>query len=316
VYEQCWPRSVPREAFVPEDLAEFAYADTPLPIGDGQTISQPYIVALTIQELGLRGGERVLEVGTGSGYAAALLSRIATAVYTIERVPSLAEGAARAPRLRQRPRHVRRWLPRLAGACPVRRHRGGRRGTQAAARAPVAAGDRLVIPVGPDESSQVLVRITRESETEFREAPLTNVRFVPLIGEQAWSSGADARIVRPPRRPRPSAQLATLMREAAEPIDDIETASVDALVGRIGAARLVLLGEATHGTSEFYRMRARITRELIAHRGFQFVAVEADWASCSHSRPTAYVRPGGQASTALRTSARLSSSGRVVSTTT
>jgi protein-L-isoaspartate(D-aspartate) O-methyltransferase len=70
-------REVPREAFIPADLAEFAYDDTPLPIAEGQTISQPYIVALTVEALGLRGAERVLEIGTGSGYAAAILSRLA-----------------------------------------------------------------------------------------------------------------------------------------------------------------------------------------------------------------------------------------------
>jgi len=83
-------RDVPREAYVPKRLVEFAYADAPLPIGDEQTISQPYIVAVTVEALELRGGERVLEVGTGSGYAAAILSRIARDVYTVERLDSLA----------------------------------------------------------------------------------------------------------------------------------------------------------------------------------------------------------------------------------
>ena len=86
-------RRVPREAFLPPDLVEFAYEDAPLPIDEGQTISQPYIVALTIQELQLRGDERVLEVGTGSGYEAAVLGCVAKEVYTIERVPALAASA-------------------------------------------------------------------------------------------------------------------------------------------------------------------------------------------------------------------------------
>ena len=274
-------RSVSREAFVPEDLSEFAYEDAPLPIGEGQTISQPYIVALTIQELGLHGGERVLEVGTGSGYAAALLSRIATEVYTIERVPSLAESAKeRLLRLGFANVHVscgdgslgwREHAPFDAIAVAA----GGPKAPPALL-SQLAIGGRLVIPVGDNESSQVLLRITRESETEYREEPLTAVRFVPLIGEQAWG-GDEAKIVQAPRRARGSAALTALVREVAEPIDDIETARVDRLIDRIGDARLVLLGEATHGTSEFYRMRARITRELIARRGFQFVAVEADW---------------------------------------
>jgi protein-L-isoaspartate(D-aspartate) O-methyltransferase len=274
-------RSVPREGFVPEELAEFAYEDTPLPIGQGQTISQPYIVAFTIQELGLRGSERVLEVGTGSGYAAALLSRIAQDVYSIERVRSLAESA--------RERLVRLGFTNVHVTCgdgslgwsdhapydAIAVAAGGPNAPPALL-SQLVIGGRLVIPIGEDESSQVLVRITRESETSFRHEPLTDVRFVPLIGEQGWSHD-QARIVRAPRRGDRSAGLATLVREEAETFDDIDSASLDAMVERIGDARLVLLGEATHGTSEFYRMRARISRELIARRGFQFVAVEADW---------------------------------------
>src|SRR5436853_7569573 len=83
-------RTVPREAFLPQSLREFAYEDSPLPIEAEQTISQPYIVAFMIEALELQGGERVLEIGTGSGYAAAVLSRIAGDVYTIERIAELA----------------------------------------------------------------------------------------------------------------------------------------------------------------------------------------------------------------------------------
>src|SRR3954452_5444875 len=87
-------RQVPREAFLPDSLKEFAYEDSPLPIEAEQTISQPYIVAYMIEALGLEGGEKVLEIGAGSGYAAAVLSRIAGEVYTVERVAELAERAA------------------------------------------------------------------------------------------------------------------------------------------------------------------------------------------------------------------------------
>ena len=86
--------SVPREAFLPEDMREFAYEDTPLPIAEGQTISQPYIVAMMTEALELQGGEKVLEIGTGSGYAAAVLSHIAKDVYTVERIGQLAEKSA------------------------------------------------------------------------------------------------------------------------------------------------------------------------------------------------------------------------------
>ena len=87
-------RMVPREAFLPQSLREFAYDDAPLPIEANQTISQPYIVAFMIEALNLKGGEAVLEIGTGSGYAAAVLSRIASRVYTVERIAQLAEKAA------------------------------------------------------------------------------------------------------------------------------------------------------------------------------------------------------------------------------
>ena len=89
-------RAVPRERFLPPELEEFAYEDAPLPIAEGQTISQPYVVAMMIEALELRGGERVLEVGTGSGYAAAVLAQIAGQVYSVERIGQLAEKAASA----------------------------------------------------------------------------------------------------------------------------------------------------------------------------------------------------------------------------
>jgi protein-L-isoaspartate(D-aspartate) O-methyltransferase len=111
------------------------------------------------------------------------------------------------------------------------------------------------------------------------------VKFVPLIGEQGWP--VREHIAPVPRRARGDAAVSQLLRETAEPLDGIESATIDRLLERIGDARLVLLGEATHGTSEFYRMRARITRRLIEQRGFDFVAVEADWPDAA--RVDAYV---------------------------
>jgi protein-L-isoaspartate(D-aspartate) O-methyltransferase len=273
-------RTVAREDFVPLDLAEFAYEDAPLPIGEGQTISQPYIVAVTAEALSLRGGERVLEVGTGSGYAAAILGRLAKEVYTVERLLSLAESAReRLGRLGYANVHVRcgdgslGWAEHAPyDAIAVA---AGGPSVPRALREQLAVGGRLVIPVGPDEASQKLVRVTRTSDTEYREEPIADVRFVPLIGEQGWRESP--RLLPPPARVGSAGTVAELVREAVEPFDAIESASVDAMLDRIADARLVLLGEATHGTSEFYRMRARITQELIAKRGFQFVAVEADW---------------------------------------
>jgi protein-L-isoaspartate(D-aspartate) O-methyltransferase len=272
-------RAVPREEFVSEALAEFAYEDSSLPIEEGQTISQPYVVAITVEALGLREGDRVLEVGTGSGYAAAILGKIAREVYTVERIDSLATSAAeRLSRLGFDNVHVRcadgslGW-PQHAPYDAIAVAAGGPSVPQALLEQ-LAIGGRLVIPVGPRDEDQQLVRVTRVNADEYRREPIEGVRFVPLIGEQGWS---EAPVLLAGRgRVGARGTVATLIREAAEPLRDID-APVDALLERVADARVVLLGEATHGTSEFYRMRARITKELIARRGFHFVAVEADW---------------------------------------
>jgi protein-L-isoaspartate(D-aspartate) O-methyltransferase len=186
-------RRVPREAFVPPELSDQAYADGPLPIGEGQTISQPYIVALMVDALGLSGGERVLEIGAGSGYAAAVLAEIAAEVTTVERHARLAEEAAAR-------------LARLGyGNVQVRIGDGSRGwpegapydGIVVAAGAPevpealkeqLAVGGRLVIPVGRGRTLQELVRIRRLSETGYQREELGGVRFVPLVGEEGWES--------------------------------------------------------------------------------------------------------------------------------
>lgn len=272
-------RVVPRESFLPPELAEFAYRDTPLPIREEQTISQPYIVALTAQSLRLEGRERVLEIGTGSGYAAAILSRLARDVYTVERHETLAtEARDRLEGLGCSNVEVLRgdgtlgW-PEHAPYDAIAVAAGGPQ-VPKALRDQLAIGGRLVIPIGPDESSQTLVRVTRVGPDDFREEELTQVRFVPLIGEQGWSEAG--REARPLVTVSAGGALAKLVREAAEPVQDLTGRALDALVDRIGDARVVLLGEATHGTSEFYRMRAEITKALIRRRRIDFVAVEAD----------------------------------------
>jgi len=180
---------VPRERFVPESLRESAYEDRPMGIGCGQTISQPYMVAVMTEALRLTGPERVLEIGTGSGYQTAILAELAAEVYTVERVSELV-GEAR---------------ERLAElGCPNIRHHTGD-GTLGwpeeapfdrilvTAGAPVvpealteqlADGGILVIPVG-DESSQDLLRLRRDGDRIRRESLLRCV-FVKLIGEQGW----------------------------------------------------------------------------------------------------------------------------------
>lgn len=279
-------RSVPRELFVPAELAEFAYQDSPLPIEHEQTISQPYIVAAMIEALRPTRTDRVLEVGTGSGYAAAVLSRVVKEVYTIERHEPLARLAeARFRRLGYRNIHVRvgdgtlGW-PEQAPYDGIVVTAGGFE-APSALLSQLGEQGRLVIPLGPTPREQELLRITRARPGRFEQERLGQVRFVPLIGSAGWSEGGVA-------APRGRPPVVSLLREAVERFDDIESASLSGLLERIGNARVVLLGEASHGTAEFYRMRARITRALIAQKGFTAVALEADWPDAA--RVDRYIR--------------------------
>jgi protein-L-isoaspartate(D-aspartate) O-methyltransferase len=181
-------RAVPREAFLPENLREFAYEDSPLPLEEDQTISQPYIVAMMIEALRLAGGEKVLEVGTGSGYAAAVLAQIAADVYTVERIGQLAEKSARKlAELGLKNVHVlhadgtRGW-PEHAPYDAIVVAAAGREVPESL-KAQLKIGGRLVIPVGSERRCQELVCITRLSEHEFKTEDIADVRFVPLVGE-------------------------------------------------------------------------------------------------------------------------------------
>jgi protein-L-isoaspartate(D-aspartate) O-methyltransferase len=193
-------RTVPREAFVRPELAEFAYDDIPLSIGAGQTISQPYIVALMTAALRPSPADRVLEIGTGSGYAAAVLHCLVKQVYTVERLEPLY-------------RLARRRLCRLGYHNVAVHHGNGTLGWPAhapydgivvtaggptiptALQEQLALGGRLVMPVGAQPTQQRLVRVTRVSATEFQQEDLDYVHFVPLIGAQGWSD--DKAVQRP-----------------------------------------------------------------------------------------------------------------------
>lgn len=282
-------RDVAREEFVSDNSREFAYEDAPLPIAEEQTISQPYIVALTVEALRLRGGERVLEIGTGSGYAAAILGQLAREVFTVERLEGLAGTAKETlARLGYDHVHVIRADGTLGwpGQAPYDAIAVAAGGPEIprALLSQLAVGGRLVIPVGPADS-QVLTRVTRVGTDEYREEVLTEVRFVPLVGEQGWPE--PGQIVKATSVSREGVALSKLVREAAEPIGALDSTALGSLLERIGDAKVVLIGEATHGTSEFYRMRARLSRELIERRGFDFVAAEADWPDAA--RVDAYV---------------------------
>jgi len=178
---------VPRHLFVPVELAGQAYEDHPLPIGRGQTISQPYVVALMTECLGLRGGEKVLEVGTGSGYQAAVLARIAGEVFSIEIDPALAASAARTLE-RAGARNVRVKAGDGFFGWPEEAPFEAIVVTAAAPEVPpdllaqLADGGRLVLPLGDPLTFQRLTVITKRAGRSRAEAVL-DVRFVPMTGE-------------------------------------------------------------------------------------------------------------------------------------
>ena len=185
-------RKVPRHLFVSEALMDQAYSDFPLPIGEQQTISQPYIVAEMTQALDLTGNDRVLEIGTGSGYQAAVLAQIAFRVYTIERIYSLYVKA-------------RKLFDQLGYHNIVTRYSDGTSGWKdespfdaimVTAGAPdipavlvdqLAVGGRMAIPVG-NQYAQDLVQLVRE-EKGIRKVNLGGCRFVKLVGEHGWREG-------------------------------------------------------------------------------------------------------------------------------
>ena len=189
-------RDVPRESFVPAASAPLAYDDSPLPIGFGQTSSQPYIVALMIAAARISPGDRVLEVGAGSGYAAAVIGRIAKQVFAIERHAALAGQA------RQR-------MEKLGYANVAILNGDGSAGLPgeapfdailAAASGPfvppalmdqLVIGGRLVMPIGASQATQSLIRIVRCAEEEHEREVLGMVRFVPLIGKQGWDESGE-----------------------------------------------------------------------------------------------------------------------------
>lgn len=182
---------VPRHLFVPPQLTEEAYSDKPLPIDGEQTISQPYIVALMTQAAQVGRNDKVLDVGTGSGYAAAVFSRIAQAVFSIERLPELAENATR---LFNQLGYANIFVKVGDGTLGWQEHAPYDAICVTAASpaipkeliAQLKDGGRLVIPIG-DRFSQELIKITKAPSGTFIQEHLQHVRFVPLIGEEGWS---------------------------------------------------------------------------------------------------------------------------------
>jgi protein-L-isoaspartate(D-aspartate) O-methyltransferase len=184
-------REVPREAFVSAALADQAYEDRPLPIEAGQTISQPYIVALMIEAAGVVPGAKALEIGAGSGYAAAVMSRVADQVIAIERHEELVDLA----RVRMRElgyANVRIFhgdgSVGLAEQAPFDAIIAAASGSHVPVdlKRQLEIGGSLVMPVGEPGSIQRLVALTRTGEEAWRTRELCPVRFVPLIGEEGW----------------------------------------------------------------------------------------------------------------------------------
>lgn len=183
---------VPRHEFVPRPYQEQAYADTPLPIPCGQTISQPFVVAYMIEALQLPAGCRVMEIGTGSGYAAAVLAEIAAEVYGVEREKDLvAYARAHLERLGYQNVRIKQgdgtlgW-PEFAPYEGIVVAAGGPY-IPAPLKEQLALGGRLVMPVGKRRSAQELVRLTRVEEAIYVQENLGPVRFVPLVGQEGWT---------------------------------------------------------------------------------------------------------------------------------
>jgi len=184
-------RAVPREAFIGEEYAHLAYGDHPLPIEAGQTISQPYIVALMIQAAAIKPGDRVLEVGAGSGYAAAIIGQIAQKVTAIERQHELIEVA------RERLRRLRYGNVKIVEGDGTKgwRDEAPYDAILAAASGShvprplieqLAPNGRIVMPIGDPGRVQELIKVTKQEDGILKQESLCGVRFVPLIGEEGW----------------------------------------------------------------------------------------------------------------------------------
>ena len=185
-------REVPREKFVSEHHAHLAYRDHPLPIEAGQTISQPYIVALMIQAAGIGAGSKVLEVGAGSGYAAAVISRIAGKVIGIERQHELV-GIARERMKRLGYGNVEILEGDGTRGCPEQAPFDAILAAASGSHVPrplidqLADGGSIVMPIGDPGWAQNLVKVTKREDGSLQQSDLGGVRFVPLIGEEGWS---------------------------------------------------------------------------------------------------------------------------------
>jgi protein-L-isoaspartate(D-aspartate) O-methyltransferase len=188
--------TIPRHLFVDAGLQGHAYSDSSLPIGEKQTISQPFMVASMTAALELQGHERILEIGTGSGYQTAILATLVKRVYSIERISTLASRARKVlDQLSLSNINIK-----LGDGTLGWKEQAPFDGILVAAGSPdipseylnqLAVGGKLVLPVG-DREQQILIRVTRQSDGSFRHEQMMGCRFVPLIGEQGWKNNLSA----------------------------------------------------------------------------------------------------------------------------
>ena len=269
---------VPREMFVDEGMEEFAYEDSALPIQSGQTISQPFIVACMINAADISDGDRVLEIGAGSGYAAAVLSRIAREVFAVERHEALATRAVqRIDRLGYDNCEVilGDGLAGLPEQAPFDAILVAARFAEIpdALMNQLRIGGRIVMPVGGEEIQQLTVMVRTGSDAWARRE-IAPVRFVPLlkgtVPEDGSRAASDHRALR-------DAPLPQVIADACHPLPPIDDPAFARAFDGFAEKRIVMLGECSHGTHEFYAARAAITRHLAERHGFTIVAVEGDW---------------------------------------
>ena len=275
---------VPRELFLPVELRGFAYEDVAIEISERHVVPRPYLVARFIEALELKDTDKVLVAGVGSGYTVAVISRLASKVIYLEEDDALIHYAREVfetlgyHNIEVHEGIIEAGWPQEAPYDAILIGRELREIPDALRKQLLVPGGRLVAPVGKDWFSMQLIRLRREAPGQYVEENLGPFHFIPEAQE----------VTPPPRVHRSRKELIQLIQEEAQPFESIESASLDALLERIGNARVVLIGEATHGTSEFYRMRQAITRALIERKGFTIVAAEADWPDAE--RINQYVR--------------------------
>lgn len=295
-------REVPREEFAPKVLLEFAFNDVSLPIPGGLLLPRPSDVGVMLATLGLKAQDKVLEIGTGAGYVTALLSRLCASVYSVEpQGPTALAAMSTLARLGCHNVHVRhdsgaKGWPEDAPFDAIVVHAYARHVPQML-KDQLAQGGRLVMTLGSDPEVGELVRVTRLPDNQFRVEDMADIGADLVLGEAPHVGVHAGAMWRMPvgtangkETAAADAALARQVASVAERFDSVDSAELEPLLQRIGDARVVLLGEATHGTSEFYRMRERITRALITQKGFSFVAIEGDWPDAA--RIDRHVRAG------------------------